>query len=755
MDQKQLRALEARCTQEEPPPCQAGCPIGVDVRGFHTEMGKKKYAQARKILEKHIPLSPIVARLCEGPCQIFCHRKDLGGSINTPQLEKFCIENSQSKARILPLPPKPHKVAIVGSGPDALTASFDLVKKGYKTFLYHLEEGPGSWLIGHKLLTSEILDNEIAGLKKLGVQFIAVKKLNKENIPVDDYKALLLSDDTQELRDGLDVPDQETGQIDTSYFASPFTDSEHPFIDAIAGGRLAALSIDRFLQGASLTASRVQLRRGKTELYVNTSEIKPEPLIVAQTQGSYTEEEATAEANRCIRCECLECVKKCTFLQEYKAFPKAYARRIYNNSAIVKGNHQANKMINSCSLCRQCEVVCPNDFSMADLCLEARSLMIKENRMPPSAQHFALEEMHSATAEGQFMSHAKGQEKSQALFFPGCQLAGIRPEQSAKLYELLTEVQPQTGLWLDCCGAPLYWGGRVEEFAQFTAEFVRKWRSMGEPEIITACSSCQYIFENHLVDETGEKVSPKVKAAWQSIVQLDIEPTGKGTLLAVSDPCTARHNSELQEAIRALVIKTGYRLSPLAASKELTECCGFGGLMESCNQELATKVVTARAAQTEDTILTYCAMCRDQIAKTGKDVTHILDLLFVDTAIASDAPPVTLSGRRHNRRLLKTHFQETLTGEITPPQDWEAIPLHIAPDVAETLKARRILLDDIQKTLHYACKHNRFFQHGNGTTKICYHTIGTVTYWVQYREDDGFQIEAAWSHRMTIEGGPK
>lgn len=751
MDQKSLRELEARCTQEEPPPCQAGCPLGVDVRAFHQEMGKKKYTQARKILEKHLPLSPIVALLCEGPCRAYCHRKELGGSINTPQLEKFCIENSQSKTRILPLPPKPHKVAIIGSGPDALTASFDLIKKGYPTSVYHLEEGPGSWLIDHPLLSQEILNKEIAGLKKLGVQFIAVKKLSKDNIAVDQYQALMLSDDA-EIFATNNAPDLETGLIESCYFGSPFINPKSPFIDAVSGGRLAALSIDRFLQGASLTASRVPLRHGKTDLYVNLSEIPSSPAIHSLTVGTYTEEEAAQEANRCIRCECLECVKKCVFLQEYKAFPKTYARRIYNNSAIVKGNHQANKMINSCSLCRQCEVVCPNDFSMADLCLEARSLMVKEDRMPPSAQHFALEEMHAATGDS-LLSHAEGQTSSQALFFPGCQLAGIRPQQSAHLYTLLTKQQAQTGLWLDCCGAPLYWGGRQEEFASFSAEFIRKWRSMGEPEIISACASCQYIFENHLVDESGQKVTPKLRSAWQAIADMDIKATGNGRLLAVSDPCTARHKVDTQEAVRALIIKAGYRLSPLAASKELTECCGFGGLMESCNQDLAAKVVTARAAQTDETILTYCAMCRDQIAKTGKEVSHILDLLFPAEAIVATDPPVSLSTRRHNRRRLKNRFQEMLDAETTQPSDWEMIPLVVSDEVAKTLEQRRVLKDDIQKTLHYCIENKRFFQHGNGKTKICYHRIGTVTYWVQFREDEGFHIEGAWSHRMNITGG--
>ena len=41
MDQKELREWEARCIQEEPPACRAGCPLGVDARAFVLAMGQK------------------------------------------------------------------------------------------------------------------------------------------------------------------------------------------------------------------------------------------------------------------------------------------------------------------------------------------------------------------------------------------------------------------------------------------------------------------------------------------------------------------------------------------------------------------------------------------------------------------------------------------------------------------------------------------------------------------------------------------
>ena len=67
--------------------------------------------------------------------------------------------------------------------------------------------------------------------------------------------------------------------------------------------------------------------------------------------------------------------------------------------------------------------------------------------------------------------------------------------------------------------------------------------------------------------------------------------------------------------------------------------------MDNANPELARKVAKARVAQSEAGFLTYCAMCRDQLAKTGKPVLHILDLLFPDTAHEASEAPAGIFGQ--------------------------------------------------------------------------------------------------------------
>ena len=61
MEQNELRAWEARCIQEEPPGCRAGCPIGVDARAFVLAIARDDLRGARAILERTMPIGGVTA----------------------------------------------------------------------------------------------------------------------------------------------------------------------------------------------------------------------------------------------------------------------------------------------------------------------------------------------------------------------------------------------------------------------------------------------------------------------------------------------------------------------------------------------------------------------------------------------------------------------------------------------------------------------------------------------------------------------
>ena len=127
MDQQRLHEIESHCTQESPPRCRVACPFDLDVRTFMARMAEGKQGEARKVLERHLPLPGIIARICDHPCENACLRQDLGGSVAMHGLELACMLAVGPQGRPLPLPPKKFRMAIMGAGLAGLPLSRDQV----------------------------------------------------------------------------------------------------------------------------------------------------------------------------------------------------------------------------------------------------------------------------------------------------------------------------------------------------------------------------------------------------------------------------------------------------------------------------------------------------------------------------------------------------------------------------------------------------------------------------------------------------
>jgi Fe-S oxidoreductase len=525
-----------------------------------------------------------------------------------------------------------------------------------------------------------------------------------------------------------------------------------------AEGRWAATSIDRFLQNVSLKAGREKDGPYRTRLYTSLEGVDALPKITAaDPESGYSVDEAIAEAGRCLQCECLECVKVCAYLERFGAYPRRYAREIYNNESIVMGMRQANRLVNSCSLCGLCERVCPEDFAVQDLCLQARRSMVRRGKMPPSAHEFALQDMRFSLSERfRLTRHAPGRSQSSHVFFPGCQLCASNPRQVKRSYAHLMEaMNGGVGLMLGCCGAPAFWAGREDEFQRVSERFLEDWTALGRPELIVACSSCFRIFTEHF---------PHVvtRTLWQLLDEnkrLPAAAEAATPVLAIHDPCTTRPYPEVQHAIRRIVKRLRVSVKELALSRDKTECCGFGGLMQNANPELAREVATRRANLNSLDYLTYCAMCRDSLAAVGKRALHLLDLVFPDAADPDPAarPRPKWSERKENRARLKARLAKELWGEEADEvQEYQRIKLIIAPEVAELLEKRRILDEDVQQVIYEAAKSGNVVVHPQtGRLRACHRPYRT-TIWVEYSPaPEGCVIHTAYSHRMEVTGGPR
>ncbi len=552
---------------------------------------------------------------------------------------------------------------------SGITAALNLSRKGYQVVIFESTDRLGGSLRDFPAaeLPGEVILSDFEVLTHLDVE-IRFKTVVGQDVSIPDlqrdFDAVYVgsgSDSRSQIALELDSEGGASVDPETLETTSPGVFAAGSFvrgaeerspIRSISDGRSAAISIDRFLQKVSLSASRENEGPYETRLYTNTEGTESLPEVaVSDPNVGYSAQEAKQEAARCLQCECMECVKVCEFLAGFKGYPKKYIRQIYNNLSIVMGQRHGNKLINSCSICGLCKEVCPEDLHMGEICLAARETMVQQGKMPPSAHEFALRDMAFSNSEKCALNrHQPGMNSSKFLFFPGCQLSASSPENVKNTYSYLMEqLRGGVGLMLRCCGAPTDWAGRKEAFSEVVSEFESQWIGMGSPELIVACSTCYSVFKTHLPHI-------KMQSLWEVLdtVGLPDSTRMEPFTVAVHDPCTSRHEERIHQSVRRILQRLGYEISELPLSRDRTECCGYGGLMYFANRDLAEKVMQRRIAESPHEYLAYCAMCRDHFRSKGKPTWHLLDLIFgpTDRDNASQRGP-DYSRRRENRARLK------------------------------------------------------------------------------------------------------
>jgi Fe-S oxidoreductase len=764
MDQNHLHDLETQCIQECAPDCVAACPMHVDVRTLCANVQQGNFTAALQLLRKTLPFTGIMCRVCEQPCRDVCLRHE---AIAVADLERACVELGQSsEEKASSLTHRKQRVAIIGGGISGLTAAYDLAHKRYSVVIFESSSILGGRLrsTAENRLPRTTLEQEIDTFLKTGVEvhFNTAVSFTADSNRItlgqlhNDFDAVYVAVGAghESVVDVIDPVTRSTALPGVFAGTDVGSQKELPFITAMSDGRIAAVSVDRYIQKVSLTASRVNEGPYESCLYTNTAGMQTLPVTRMRGNG-YTAEEAIAEADRCFHCECMECVKDCEYLASYDGYPKKYVRQIYNNLSIVMGTRLFNKMINSCSLCGQCKEICPTHLDMGALCKEARQTMVEQNHMPPSAHDFALRDMAFSNSEHFSLTRNQpGTDSSQYVFFPGCQLSASAPEQVKQVYAYLRSHLPQVGLMLGCCGAPADWAGEREVFKSAMDQFVDHYEELGKPKVILACSSCYQVFKNNLPDIP-------IVSLWEVFDQNGLPESAlskKGGVVSIHDPCSTRHESQIHESVRRLTQKMGYRIEELPLNREKTACCSFGGQTWLVNPPLSQRIIDRRIHESPNDYLTYCAMCRDFFANHGKPTLHLLDLLFAsDLQNRSERKGPGFSQRHENRARLKEQMLKEIWSENMPDhENYESIHLVISDEIKQLLEDRLILIEDLQKVIEYAERtQSKFLQQENGHY-LAHYKPTRVTYWVDYSIDgDQYVIHNAYSHRMDLLEGMK
>ena len=721
---EELEAREVLCVHEQPAYCNAACPLKLDTKAMIAAVAAGDWSKAMQLYDKITPFPHILSAHCEAPCEGKCKLCSLGEGVSIRTLEAAVSAYGEPPRKKAFLRKKTVKAAVFGIDLFSLFLAGELAKKMYPVTVYCSYPN-------REALLSAVAPNAGADLARLDIRFEwnadPAAAYAEEAGKFDLHGASFETANT--LYPGLEVDDA----VMVCREHSLITGKTEGVLDAAFCAKKAALSADRMAQHLDPANTRGEEGATETKLYTNTDGVVPSRRI-----PWVDKESAIAEAKRCIQCHCDECIKGCAYLQHYKKFPRMLTREIYNNVSIIMGDHMMNKPINACSLCGQCSVLCPNGYDMAQVCHMARQNMVYTGKMPLAPHEFALMDMLFSNGEAFLCRPQPGFDKCKYVFFPGCQATAIAPATVKAAYlDLCDRLEGGVALMLGCCGAICDWAGRYEMYEDTVKFLDEKLTELGEPIVIAGCPTCKKELSRH-----------ETVGIWEILEKIGLPAKAKRAEkpIAIHDACGARGDHETQDSIRRIAESLGCAVEETEYSGDKAPCCGYGGLTQYTNREVAKKMTDKCLERSDRPYLSYCMACRDRFAREGRESMHLLELVYGTSA---DHCP-DISAKRYNRLGLKDELLKNVWNEEVSAVEL-GFTVEYSPEAIEMMDDRMILQSDVIRVLQTLRETGEAILDGDTGLCVTRARLGNVTFWVKYTETDtGYLIHRAYSHRMNV-----
>ena len=181
-------------------PCQEACPAGNPIAQFLYLAGEGKNREALEALLKENPFPGVCGRVCFHPCEKDCNRGQYDESVSIQGMERYVSDAAQSGIpdRRGPSNKKAGRVAVVGSGPTGLSASYFLRLLGHEVTLFEAREELGGVMArgipGYRLPRA-ILKKEIDRILRLSIDVRKGVRVGKD-LPFEElerFDAVFLS----------------------------------------------------------------------------------------------------------------------------------------------------------------------------------------------------------------------------------------------------------------------------------------------------------------------------------------------------------------------------------------------------------------------------------------------------------------------------------------------------------------------------------------------------------------------------------
>ncbi|NHJ04982.1 MAG: (Fe-S)-binding protein [Candidatus Heimdallarchaeota archaeon] len=309
-------------------------------------------------------------------------------------------------------------------------------------------------------------------------------------------------------------------------------------------------------------------------------------------------------------------------------------------------------ILEGCVHCSACKEWCFFDFAVGDLLDGVVEDLFFEEKLPESVLKFSnrirnnnglydLEHLKKSTKVLESFS------EGEIYYFPGCVTMGNNTNVITAIKKIAQVsktkiISKPLERW--CCGAPSYYSGDIEKAKDLASHNLEHFKSLGIKMIICECPECAHMlkegykkigFEHNIpVYHLSEWIYQLVE---NKKIKLQIDENSKllekSFPVSYHDPCVLARKMNVIDAPYQLLEKmfpTKFKENPY--SKKLTHCCGFGGLVNIVNSELANTMSIKRLEEFDKegikTIVTSCPTCWYSFMKNNKDLKfEIIDLI--------------------------------------------------------------------------------------------------------------------------------
>jgi len=312
-------------------PCQRTCPARMDIPSMVRQIAAGNLRDAIVTVKRDIALPAVLGRICPEVCEHRCRRGQIDDPVAICLLKRHVADVDLASSDPYVPPCKPatgKKVAIVGAGPAGLSAAYYLLQAGHACMLVDDHARSGGMLrygVDQDKLPRDVLDAEIGVIEKLGAGFqgetrigidVSLGELSR------DFDAVLVATGplSQEGADELGLPAKgQRLQTNADTHEAPLPGvfaageavhrGKRLAVRSVADGKAASIAIDRYLSGLPLsgTARPFTTRVGKlsdaelSAFIAGANRAGRTPPVEA---GGYSQEQARAEAMRCLGCDC-------------------------------------------------------------------------------------------------------------------------------------------------------------------------------------------------------------------------------------------------------------------------------------------------------------------------------------------------------------------------------------------------------------------------------------------------------------------